>query len=165
MFERTDQDWGTIQAGRFLLELDQKLYPRRLKRLLRSEDSYLKTIRLLNEFDQLSLLKKNEFDEIRIATTLLEQDLEDSGILAVNVDFKETIQVDFRGQSYRAYVYSFAAGEDNGRNRVAVVGMFGTKPGERSFLDEGLVNYTSYPVSRRRQLRKARELVEEMEEW
>lgn len=164
LFERTDQDWGALQAARFLLESQQELSRRRLKKMLRSDNTYLKIIQLLNEFDQLSVLKKSAFDEMRIATTLLEKDLEHGGVLVISVEFKETMEVNFRGQSCRVYVFTFTS-EENSRNRVAVVGMFSENPAERSFLDEGLINYTSYSVSRRRQIRKAKELVEEMEAW
>ncbi len=163
LFNREGDSWGAIQAARLLLEWDQSLPNRRLKELLQDPDIYFDMIKLLNEHEQLSLIRKRQYDELQIARHLLEEDFELYDVEATEITYKEVIRIRFRGESQRVYVFSFS--DDNTDDRLAVVGMFSSDENDRTFLDEGLVNYTYFGVGESRLARRAKRLVQEMEDW
>ena len=144
LFSREGDSWGAIQAAKLLLEWDQDLPSRRLRALLEDSDTYFELVKLLNEYDKLSLVRKRQYDELRIARNLLEEDFELYDVEATSITFKEVLRVRFRSDSHRVYVFSFTG--DDTEERLAVVGMFSSDERDRSFIDEGLVNYTYFSV-------------------
>lgn len=158
ILDRDEVDRVSVEAAAYLLAKGKDLPKKKVRQILRNANLRVAFIRVLNEFDRLDLVDSRYYDETAIATTMLLERLEREGEVT-NVEQLDVVEALFRGEPQRAYVYSFDL--DGDRSRLAVVGFFSAN-GSKAFIDEELVNFTLYTITRRRQSRKAQQLVEEL---
>ncbi len=162
LLDRTKVDLASVEAAGYLLSKGKSLPKKKVQQMLR--DPYLRVplIRELNRYNQLDLVKGRYFSPEHIARIMLLEKLTKEGVVS-NVQFVREADVLFRSEPQRAYIFTFDL--DGDRSRLAVVGFFSPEGKESTFLDEGLVNFTLYTITRRRQARKAEQLLEEMKDW
>ncbi len=161
ILNRTEVDKVSVEAAAYLLAKGKDLPKKKVRQILKQQSLRVPFIRVLNEFDRLDLVDTRYFDEEAIARTMLLELLDAEGVVS-NVENLDVIEALFRGEPQRAFVYSFDL--DGDRSRLAVVGFFSTTK-SKAFLDEGLVNFTLYTITRRRQSRKAQQLVDELNDF
>lgn len=162
MLDRTQVDQLTVEAAGFLLAKGKEVPKKKVRQILKNPYLRVPFIRILNEYNRLDLVDKRYYIPEDIARRMLLDALTPEGVVA-NVQLEDAVEVLFRGEPRKAYVFSFDLDED--RSRLAVVGFFGADGEKPKFLDEGLVNYTLYTITRRRQGQKAQQLIEEMDAW
>jgi uncharacterized protein YbaP (TraB family) len=163
-FEQSPLDQTKIQAASLLLANGETIPSKSIKAIMRKPDLAIPMVRLLNTYQQLHLLRKKDYDQETIARYLLNEKFiqeEKEGI--ENIAPKGTLEVVVAGETRRVYLFTFDV--DGDQNHLGVVGYFSTADGARAFSDEGWVNYTLYTITSRRRMRKAQQLVDEMQEW
>lgn len=158
MLGRSQVDQLSVEAAAYLLAKGKELPKKKVRQMLKNQKLRIPFIRVLNEFDRMDLVDGRYYDEPAIARSMFLERLQQEGEVS-NIEQLDVVEALFRGEPRRAYVYSFDLDED--RSRLAVVGFF-SNTDSKTFLDEGLVNFTLYTITRRRQSRKARQLVEEL---
>ncbi|HMQ47209.1 MAG TPA: TraB/GumN family protein [Saprospiraceae bacterium] len=137
-----------------------------IKQLLSDSAQFLPTIRLLNASEKLDLVPKKLMDQEKIARAIfMEQFYYEDGS-RVNVNLLKKQAVAFRGQTYHVYVYTYTYDyEWDDSEYIAIVGMFPDDPFEK-FIDEGLINYSSYEIYEPEKLSEVIDkLVEQMVGW
>lgn len=162
MLDRSLVDQVSVEAAAYLLAKDKPLPRKKVRQILKNAKLRVPLIRVLNKYDRLDLVDNRHYDQEAIAQAMLLDKLKTEGVVS-NVTMEDSVEALFRGEPRRAYVFSFDLDDD--RSRLAVVGFFSQFANERPFIDEELVNYTLYTITRRRQTRKAQQLLEEMNDW
>ena len=150
----------SVEATRFLLKKGESIPRNLLKQLLTNHDTWLPTIRLLNEYEFLNSIKNKYYDSEDIAKSILAERLEIDGINASNFKLEDTLLSFCEGEKRLFYVFTFSI--DDSPARLGVVGVFSQDKKERHFIDSMNVNYTDYPITKRRRARKSKFLVDEL---
>lgn len=162
-YNRKDVDWASLEAAAYLLEKGQATGKRKWNQLLKDDKLRVPFLRLLNEYQLLDAVNNKYYQQSEIAQFLLLEKLAKPGSEISNLKMVDNMEVLFRTEARKVYLFTFDLNED--KNRLGVAGFFARDQQERAFLDENFVNYTSYAVTSRRRERKAQQLVEEMREW
>ena len=160
-YERSEADWASLAAASYLFEKGEATSRRKWKQILKKDSLQVPFLRLLNEYDLLQEVGKKFYQEEKIARYLFLEQVTLTGIVS-ELDLLDDVEVVFRGEVHRAYVFSFSLDEEE--NHLGVAGLFSRDFKQRGFLDEGLVNFTLYTISPRRQARKVEQLLEELED-
>jgi hypothetical protein len=160
-YERPEVDWASLAAASYLFEKGVATSKRKWKQILKKDSLQIPFLRLLNEYDLLEEVNKKFYQEEKIARFLFLEEVTPTGIVS-ELDLLDIVEVLFRGEVRRAYVFSFSLDEEE--NHLGVTGLFSRDLKQRGFLDEGLVNFTLYTISPRRRARKVEQLLEELEE-
>lgn len=160
LYERPEVDWASLAAASYLFDKKEATSKRKWKQILKQKSLQVPFLRLLNEYDLLDEVGNKFYEQEAIARYLFLEQVSPTGIVS-DLDLLDVVEVLFRGEVRRAYVFSFDLDEDE--NRLGVVGFFARDLQQRAFLDEKLVNFTLYTISPRRRASKAEQLIKELE--
>ncbi|MCB0636977.1 MAG: hypothetical protein KDC54_10195, partial [Lewinella sp.] len=163
LFGQTADRELAFTAARMLLDGGHALPRSSLKRWLSVDEHYLPTIRLLQRYDQLSLVPKRLYSEERIARAQLEAYFAAEDVAYEELTFYGTQIIRYEGKEHRFFLYRY---DSQGRvNHLAVVGGFPAEEGEQILLDDTPINHSMMPVSRRRIEEEAENLVDDLMRW
>ncbi|MEL6654991.1 MAG: TraB/GumN family protein [Bacteroidota bacterium] len=162
ILDRSSVDLASVEAVSYLLSKGKDLPKKKVRQILKDPQLRVPLIRELNRYDRLGLVEARYYSPELIARTMLLEKLTKEGLVS-NVELIDEIEVLFRSEPQLAYAFTFDLDDDN--SRLAVVGFFSRDGKQKPFLDEGLVNFTLYTITRRRRARKARQLLDEMKDW
>lgn len=161
LYERRIYDWLSVRSAGVLLAHGQTLGKRTMKKLLRSEQLRYPFLRLLNKYDAINSKAQSQYEEVDLAEFLLREamiEIEDS-VSAIRFD--QVIDIMYQDSPYQVYLFTFSYEEDI--NRLAAVGLFTKEEEDPHFVDDGLIEFTSYTISSRRRARKGKQLIRSLE--
>lgn len=162
LMARPATDRISVETMRLLLASFNSIDKRITKRLLSNPNTWLATIRVLNEYKYLDELKKKFYKQEEVAKGLLIERSLELGEPISDIELEEVIETSLNGQPKRFYSFTFKA--DGRPMRLAVVGVFSDQAEERHFEDRNAVSLTSYAVTKRRRSKKAKALIKAYED-